>query len=1142
MNRIYNRILAALSLLAAVAAPSCTDDRIWSDEEIGEGEAKISAAVTFKSFTPALNDSRSAAGSSLNSINNIYLFAYTEDGSELVASQLFDKTSLNIPKDPTNNQKPAGSTPEVENPTYTASFNFKLPYGKYKIYAVANIPENYIAYFQADQVPTESDLKNIYIPWDPANVANNGTMFGWFGTSDLKDMDISNSKGFVAPVVTINKTGVSLNAWLRRLASKITIGFDPSGLEDGVTIYIKSATIRHIADGCYVGKKNTPGADQLITDKDAAPLQIINYYSEGGENDHSKWLILQEGSTPDLDKPHDADAESLFFFENCQGDWAERGPSYNKQMNSTEMANNPYISTGGHPDGAPGYVDYKDKVPNGTFIEVEAYYSSVNEKKITSGPIRYRFMLGKNTTYNYDAERNYHYKLTLKFKNWANEPDWHIDYEEPHHGIHTPDEYFISYLYKQTMSMPVRISNADGIAKLRAEIVENNWAPYDPTQADEVPATPTYNMYNYDEFTWNRAAWAKFKDEYNDWNAYRGNANFLGFLALRATEHITIGDPTENYGPGAMDIIKNYYCDNQKWWAEYDLTKTATDVPINSNNENQGTYSVEKQGDDVIVQVPMWTRAKNMVQMTGFTGNNPYNAYRRKAVVRFYALDAAGNPVEFEDIQGNKFPYKDVPIFQVRRIVNPKAIWRAANNDDPFDIDLSILEVANTNDFTSLTSSVGPWRASIMTSGTSKAREAAWFTLTGNGKEVKTVSDENPENGNNYIEGSGGSTMKFTYKPNSTIGANEARYGIIKVEYMNYTCVHLILVRQGYDAKTPLGGKNWSCYSIYAMNGKNVNAVTPQKRSEAGNMKFVRTANPLSLGTMYKRANYEDGIMEINNKDYGLYYPIYDTPLQLIKLNDNGTLSKFTKKWDEMPAYGAMNYGGADNRKGAEYSWTTTFVDYKTNEQFSIPSWDDFTALAANEQAYGVIYGDAAIATAKTVGDAYTYFDGDNTDPRDITNKGTRGCLVYDPANGNQIFFPMGVEGQARRPCAMTQMSGSLFPTIPNSTTQHADKNQMVGTLCYSGVFGVLTGDGNMYRPIPYNLYRNAGAIYWYDAPKEGGDIVTNNWSYSWDMNYYSFDFSAYAAASLGNGVSGSANDGMRQASDALPIRLIYKN
>lgn len=45
--------------------------------------------------------------------------------------------------------------------------------------------------------------------------------------------------------------------------------------------------------------------------------------------------------------------------------------------------------------GFPGDETYrlKDDVPYGTYIEVDAYYVSVNSEKVGRGPIKYRFML-----------------------------------------------------------------------------------------------------------------------------------------------------------------------------------------------------------------------------------------------------------------------------------------------------------------------------------------------------------------------------------------------------------------------------------------------------------------------------------------------------------------------------------------------------------------------------------------------------------------------------------------------------------------------------------------------------------------------------------------------------------------------------
>ena len=39
----------------------------------------------------------------------------------------------------------------------------------------------------------------------------------------------------------------------------------------------------------------------------------------------------------------------------------------------------------------------------------------------------------------YNAQRNYHYKLTLRFNGYANDVDWHIDYKKEDRKIQNPN-------------------------------------------------------------------------------------------------------------------------------------------------------------------------------------------------------------------------------------------------------------------------------------------------------------------------------------------------------------------------------------------------------------------------------------------------------------------------------------------------------------------------------------------------------------------------------------------------------------------------------------------------------------------------------------------------------------------------------
>ncbi|MDE5796664.1 MAG: hypothetical protein K2H75_06110, partial [Muribaculaceae bacterium] len=317
-----------------------------------------------------------------------------------------------------------------EKTTTQATFKLSgLPYGRYKIYAVANMGK--LNKYEKD-IQTEEGLRNIKLDWNSNNIAANNQMFGYF------DDDNKIAKGFAAPVLTFTPTNSKFHAWLNRVVSKVTVAFDASGLNQGVTIYIKNVTIRDIPRQCVLGNKNTPqNASDLLNQllipypalgkpTDAIENSRLEYNSKGiiEDKDESTGTLKTDGYMlqnhllgPVPANAHATNSASLFFFENMQGDFQDETDKvkYNKQQQPS-----------GEPDGVGTSIrddkdnkDFKDRVPYGTYIEVEAYYISANPGKIGEGPIKYRFMLGKNVTYNYDAQRNYHFKLTLGFNGWA---------------------------------------------------------------------------------------------------------------------------------------------------------------------------------------------------------------------------------------------------------------------------------------------------------------------------------------------------------------------------------------------------------------------------------------------------------------------------------------------------------------------------------------------------------------------------------------------------------------------------------------------------------------------------------------------------------------------------------------------------
>ena len=60
---------------------------------------------------------------------------------------------------------------------------------------------------------------------------------------------------------------------------------------------------------------------------------------------------------------------------------------------------------------------WKDGKAYGTYVEVHGWYRcATSDGHVGQGPILYRFMLGKDTDSDFDAERNTHYQLTLQIQ------------------------------------------------------------------------------------------------------------------------------------------------------------------------------------------------------------------------------------------------------------------------------------------------------------------------------------------------------------------------------------------------------------------------------------------------------------------------------------------------------------------------------------------------------------------------------------------------------------------------------------------------------------------------------------------------------------------------------------------------------
>lgn len=1121
----YNHIACIIISLFSIILSGCEDDFPIGNQIIGEGEGQLSATVLFQPLTGTLESSRATSGDAIKNINTLTVIVYKQKGEISEFYKLFQNQDLIDTKiDIVNTDMPSdieNSNGEHQAEEKSARATFKLPalpYGTYQIYVAANLNTT----LTEEDVATPDKLKEITQKWDNQNISANAQMFGYFTPENDQSSAL-----FQAKSVVLNNKEVKIHAWIKRLASKVTLVYDPSGLKESIWIYIHKATIKDIPLECPLGKDNQPSEkEQLITEGENifydATGKVISEDQYPNNSDFRNWMELDrssglKGAVDENNNTHSELDEALYFYENCQGDYSDdpNREYYNKIPNKDDV----------YTDQTEGKEGYKDNVPYGTYIEVEGFYISQNPANQSSGPIKYRFMLGKNTTYNYNAQRNHHYKLTLKFKGYANQPEWHIEYEEEDPDIFPPEYFYLPYIYNHQVFFPLRI--VGNCTELKAQIVENNWAPYDSTSVDQVP--PEEINTNDLPFRWNRtvyengggnknfngpqagdfyyglhngASYKVYGDEDNE--IYKNNRKvtpiWAGFLSLQVPskyengtlEEIPIGimnDKGQKTGATPSTSTGVYTQNNENWYSntysinglkDYFLGKGGYLDDQNNTPQHERTYetsdgghgnglnryAVNKNADESrTYMIPMFTRPKAMIFISGFSGNNPYEAFQRKAVVRFTA--------KFTKTDGSTTTkIKEVPVYQVRRLVNPKGVWRSAGNTTPFHVQLTRQTSPQNINYTPF-ESYGPWKAYV------KFGNKSHFTLT------STVGTQNGDT----IIGNTGTNIDF-YINFGAIDATSTECAVINIEYHGNTCQHTIFARHGFNKPIQVnpGGAYWSSYSVYSFESGTYNQTE-------GVVDATMTVNPLSMGTMFKRFNYLDGIRIINNRTWGPLISIGDSELTL-------TGGK-SKKWADI--------AGFVNRD-SKSKWLPFKAKIGDEERnYEVPSYEDFLGLLNENFGYGVLYSDGASSAATTTTDAFQFFDYDNNTT--ITNQGMRGVFVYNSSNGNQIFFPIGAFGIGRR-------------TIQNTTEAQR------GYLRYGAVANVLNqsaGAYNQYRPITYNLPASPGSIYWLKTNNTNGDNQNN--FVAWDMNYFDMSFNAYD-----NAATFSPNG------DAVLIKPIYKS
>lgn len=604
VGEMNHRIIYVLfACLALSGLSACIEEPMFEDMPLGEGESTVSFGAVFRPMEETmLGKTAVSGGDEIRDINDMSVVMYREDGS-LASYYYFDEDMLTITDEPRPGHE--------ESVTKNVSFQCKVPYGRYRIYAIANMGN----LTEDDRLLTEDGFRALPLEWNNKNITDNNQMSGYF--SDSKSTAYASGE---VPLLTIGKSDISLHAWIRRAASKVTVAFKADSLYDNIYVYIQSAQIKDIPLGCKLVDENVPvSAEELLHEGDTIQF--------GRGDDYHAWPALSCGRGANRYGSHDHDAPSLFFYENMQG-----------------IHPNKHI-----------YQNFKskDNVPYGTYIEVKGYYINKSSANPSYGAITYRCMLGKNMKDDFNAERNTHYKLTLEFKRNANDVDWHIeyDYEPAPPEIMVPSPIYISYLANQSVDIPVTVyydKNLTSVKSVTAEIVKNDWGfeghKYDDTNKELTNGFLSLELLNTNALT-DRVSQYTPKKTYTDFDevtdekytirvpvytrpmnmgsSFSGNNYFVGrrrYATVRLT--VTLADESVAVKPFDVEIIQSRRLVNPKGvWRKWDSEKPFRITLKNSDSEPTVATVFEPLPSDgpwtaSIVKGADWVRIKDTESQT----------------------------------------------------------------------------------------------------------------------------------------------------------------------------------------------------------------------------------------------------------------------------------------------------------------------------------------------------------------------------------------------------------------------------------------------------------------------------------------------------------------------------------------------
>ncbi|MDE6577367.1 MAG: hypothetical protein K2K58_04260 [Muribaculaceae bacterium] len=1107
MNRVNSFIHTLILGCLLAIMTGCKDDVLGNFGNLPEGEeAIVNLEAAFSPFAGG-NLTRASVTSparGFNTISDIVILTFSSEDEKLV--DIYEPTYYQV-KDEERTDADASNNLTAETETKSVSnISLRIPRGSYYIVAVTNygdyvssengnisITKTSLEKLQENEnfeigKFTLDNLRSLRVGWDTGDYANNRAMLGYFASPEAAAPHAEG--GF--ETVNVNQSAMRLKAWLRRCVSKITIDFDGSSLSDNVSIFIKDVRICDAAQDCSLGfgtpstneenaidyNNHPSGKDDLLSSDDS-------YIEFGKGENYLDWLCITKKSPYILDKDgksrrnmHTQDSECLYFYENMQGvrEGYDRTPK-------------PNLNEGGVLEG----YNEKDGVPFGTFVEVTARYISDDNSQHQEHDIKYRFMLGKNVTDNFDAERNYHYKLTLKFMGKANEYHWHIDYTRED-GFKVPNPWYVSYVYNHDAYLPFEFDIPEDweVVDMKAKIISNPWYPTTGSTTEGIDSELTDPNYEIKPET------PSGDDDYpyqTGDNKYTGN----GFLSLRApgSESVLsdtrVGTNWTGYGTAGANKINQDYFDGIR--AGTDSEGNAV-TPVNHGERviisntlvsSEGTerekMSVARKQSTYSISIPLFTREKSLIKQTGYTGNNPFVGYQRVGKIELSATAR-----KKDDHNQTKTYTAKVNVVQVRRVVNPKGVYRRNGNYESFHVNLKYLTSERADgEFTSIISR-GPWMAEIL-------GDNNFITLDGRQR----------------VSGASRSEIDFTIRFNR-MASGDNKNAVIRIKYHNYTCTHLIFVRQGYAPQAICeGGPVYNNPNASPTLWDTFNMVAGNKMAD----------DPRDEGSMFKYGGAADAISSIDNiyRDNSGNPVFYEQSMAgflphetLTILNPDGSVNTEKNNWT---AVGTNAAGFSDSRNPdntpMEISRAATMRDF---EQLYLTKHIEF--------GYGVLYADGATTTQSSLEMVNGWYR-DDVSP-DKNKKGMRGVFVYywnpdNPGyqyNTKNIFFPIGRSGYGHRKNAREENNNNGKGILRYSALRYKPAIQ------YGGVYQNFQN----VSPLIEFLYRRMGAIYWartHSLPGQyfgwnGQPETASAVAAGMDLNYFSFDINSIAFEVLDNG------------------------